>query len=91
MKAETNGRWTTVIAVAALVVSGYTAYAAWQNNVSTEAALEEAKRQFEVAGPKYSAEAFAATYNTKDDTWSSREPADTSLAFERMQPLMNYS
>jgi len=86
MKTETNGRWTTVIAVAALVVSGYTAYASRQNNISTEAALKETKRQFEVAGPKYSAEAFAFTYNTRDKIWSGREPVGTSLAFERMQP-----
>ena len=88
MKAEANGRWivTTVIAVLALAVSGYTAYAAWQNNATTVAALEETKRQFEATGPRYSAEAFARIYDTEANSWSSTEPEGTSLAFERMQP-----
>lgn len=88
MRTETNGRWivTTVIAVLALVASGYTAYTAWQNNLSTEAALQEAKRQFEITGPKYSAEAYVVTYNIDDNTWSGRESPGTSLAFERLQP-----
>jgi len=88
MKAGTNGRWivTTVIAVAALVVSGYTAYVTWQNNINAKAALEETKRQFEAAGPRFSAEATVDIWNTEEGSWASSEPAGTSLAFERMQP-----
>jgi len=88
LKPETNRRWivTTVIAVAALLVSGYAAYAARQNNIHMETALEETRRQFEATGPKLAVDGFISIYNPDAGTWGNDEPPGISIPFERLQP-----